>query len=546
MIIKYTVVLALLLCLVGLAHAYDQHITTYWGADVTNINNANDSDWNTYARVPLDKYMYWNVTISPPDGESFNNQSVYYITKLFMGSSYSAPVPYMVLSAYNYSSSSWRQIFAYTPQTGSRWIYPLTTWYIHSDLINTDNLTQFSLEGVNQAYYYEGNLSYSLKNIGLNNCSDGQVIVNFPLYNVSSYMQDKNYTMNGYFYIKSIDEDVDYIIDTVRWDNLSTTQQLCVFPPLIDTYELYGQLTYNVEGDIYNYFIPSQLVSNASPATINLYSQESTSSDILLSIIDESDAAISDAYLYIRKYDVGLNQDITIMVLKTDDEGYTVAPLVTDIQYYTFVVVKDGITLYSSLPTLITSLIRTIRVTTGSDYYTSYRQVYDIDLALTFTNASKMFELDYVDHGEALNDICLTVIYHNKLTETELYRNCSSDITSIIRYNYSSVTSTSGTYIAIASVIIEGTEYILDTVSYSESRLFKNWGDTGLFFGLGLLITLIMLGVATKSPAAIIVYAAVGIIFASLSTLISVPWEIIIIIVAMAGVATMLISRRNY
>jgi len=393
--------------------------------------------------------------------------------------------------------------------------------------------------------YDDYGISYSLTdslyletNTGIDNCSNYLM----QTLNISTrYIEDNaltDSTIEGHFWIYTTDENIrkEY---NLTWEN-GNSYGVCLSPNKT-RFNLSANIFYYNDFEERTYYLNDLTVSNTTQ-NINLYFQNLTT-QTLFYVIDENDDYIKNAYITVRRHDIGTNTDTTLYILKTDDDGSAVANLILNTEYYSFIITYLGDIVFESSPTLILTSPKTFRVNLGTDFYDNYQQVLNVEGEVSFVNATKTFSFTFNDLGGVSTVGCLEVTKHVGSLDTLVNKTCLTTSSGTINIQITGVGTS--TFVGQGYVKIGGIKYVIDQLSYNFNETYKEWGDEGLFAVFFFLLTVTMVGVSMGSPAIAIALLAIGLILSVAMSIFMFSSEYVITYVILAGIAMYFTSRRT-
>lgn len=352
---------------------------------------------------------------------------------------------------------------------------------------------------------------------------------------------DINGTMAGFF--KVFNSDYQILSSTnLTWQGDRSNYSICVFPPY-GNYSIYGQMEYDTDVSNYlggTYYFANVTLDNVTD-TVKLYYQNGTTL-VTFTVLDENDDPQSDVLIKVLAYDLTTDSYNVVDILQTDDLGVAVGNIILNTQWYKFILERDGALLFESDPTIITLTSKTFRITLGTNAFDDYTTARGVTGDVTFTNATQTFSFTYSDLSNSVTRACLKVTRRSMNGDTVLSDACQSSAAGTINY---AITETvwGNKYIAVGYITIEGNEYPIDVEEANFDYKYRAFGQAGIFAAFLLILTLVMIGVSSQSPAISVLMLMVGIAGSILMTIFYLSWITIIIVMIMGGVVLYKITR---
>jgi hypothetical protein len=416
---------------------------------------------------------------------------------------------------------------------GTTWFYLINGTY--TGLINSSLGTQTFTFTVNDI---TENISFY--NFDMDNCTNyTQTTLNFTIRDEDTDAL-VNGTLNLWFNVTS-----DFILTPLQY-NFSFSggnyYAICVPNNTISNWTADMQAEYaHTSYDTKNYYLVDYLL-NTTETAITLYLNNDTS-QVTLQVRDYNDDPIEDVYIKVQTYDVGTNSYTTTEIVKTDSEGDAFAQMVLNTVWYTFILELNGEVVLQTLPTKITSTTRTFRVNLDTDYFDNYDTSQGITYSLTYTNATTTFSFTYSDPTNVMQQGCLRLTRRTINGDTVLNTTCQTSAATTILMNISDGAVGSNEYIAEAYAIIGGQTFSLDSLSVSFNNTYKIFGLSGIFFGLLIIIVLVMVGI--WHPAVAIVMMIVGVIATNVMGIFYLNWVYIVTFVILGAITMYRVGKSD-
>lgn len=370
----------------------------------------------------------------------------------------------------------------------------------------------------------------SLYTFDLDNCTDyGQTVLNFTILDEATDTLVNNATLNIYFAVSS-----DFFTGIKEY-NLSYQDgnyySVCVPSGTILNFTAYAQAEYSKDPpyDEKNYYLVNFPLSSTEQK-INLYLTNGTT-QVKLQLRDYNDDAISNAYIRVLSYDVGTDSYKTTEIVNTDSEGDAYAQIILNTAWYAFLVEYNGEVILQTLPTKITSDTLTLRANLDADYFASYDVVQGITHDLTYNNATTAFSFTFSDPTGSVAQGCIQLKRRSINGEVILNTSCETSTAATILMSIPGAVGTY-TYEANTYVVIDGSNFALDSLSVSFSETYKTFGLSGVFLSMLLILTLVLVGV--WHPVAAIVLMVVGVITTNVMGIFYLNWTYIVTFIILA------------
>jgi len=221
---------------------------------------------------------------------------------------------------------------------------------LNASSLNFDWYWKLTYEKPDGSFIFQNLTTYTqnAKNITIGNCSAtlSNQTLNFTSWFEVNETMSEIYDFYGTF---------EYWIGTgtVR-NNFSITSmggitQLVCLDRANATYYTDAKIQYERTGYVKrSYYLINATLTNTSQ-DVGLYLLDTGfSTSFIISVIDNAQRVIKDAYIYIQRYYPGSGLFHTIQLVRTDEEGSTVAQFEEETEDYKFIVQKEGVILYQS------------------------------------------------------------------------------------------------------------------------------------------------------------------------------------------------------
>jgi len=378
-------------------------------------------------------------------------------------------------------------------------------------ITNNTNATfnwTYSLVGNENITNRTSDYTQTIYNIDMDDCSTYSIVaLNFSLIeesNNASIAGDMDFTFSlvqegtTINYSKSV-TGVNSTAFCIPTNDVSFTAQL--------------QSEYTATGyDAFTYFAYNLAVTNA---TQYIYYYLTNGTTIVeFTVLDQNGDEVENAYIKVKKYDIGTGAYKTIETLKTDEQGKALGNIILDIAWYEFVIEYGGTVYLEDGPTKITSTTRTFRINLLSDFYARYTDViYGITSSLNYTDATGNFRFTWSDPDGNYHYGCLKVTKESVSGNTLINDTCVMSTAGTILVNVNSSGSVNGTYVAVGYIKFDD-PYVLQILRKTWGSLSETFGSEGLFYGFLIILTVAMVGIF--APKLAVILAVIGLVFSSI------------------------------
>jgi len=245
-----------------------------------------------------------------------------------------------------------------------------------------------------------------------------------------------------------------------------------------------------------------------------IYYLTNGTSIVEFTVLDQNGDEVEDAYIKVKKYDIGTGTYKTIETLKTDQQGKALGNIILDTTWYEFIVEYGGTVYLEDGPTKITSTTRTFRINLLSDFYDRYTDViYGITSSLNYTDATGNVRFTWSDPDGNYHYGCLKVTKKSLAGNTLINETCVQSTAGTILININSTGGVNGTYVAVGYIKFDE-PYILQVWEETWGSLSETYGKEGLFYGFLIILTVTMVGIF--APKVAIILAVIGLVFSSI------------------------------
>lgn len=376
-----------------------------------------------------------------------------------------------------------------------------------------------------------GNISFNqtIVRIGIDNCSTyTQRAVNFTILRDDTAAL-VNGSIGGYFEVW-VDDISSYHAFNLSWYN-NVTHGLCIYPN--DTaYNVYAQMEYYDTAGLFNtktYYFTNATLTNVT----NLVDLWLTPNGTLvqLTVTDQDDDAVVGAYISILKYDLTTDSFKINQIVKTDDDGQALATLVLNTQWYQFLIVYEGETVFlSTNPVIQTLTTRNFRINLIDNFLETYRELVDINTSLTYSNVTKNFVFTWNNPTGTSVEACLEVVNRGVGGDVLVNESCDTGASGTLIENSG---DGAGLFVGTGTVQINPILTNILWVDHTE-KAYQVFGKEGILMMFLVRLTLALAAIWNPIVAVVLlVLADMGMMVAGLY---SFGWDTLLIYAVLAGV----------
>jgi len=420
---------------------------------------------------------------------------------------------------------------AYTPTetTNGTYFYYTKTITMPSVDANT-NVTfnwTYTLEGEENTTSRTASETQLIYNIDMDDCST----YNITALNFSLVEESNNASING-----SMDFTFSLAQEgtTVAYSKSVTDRNWTAFCIPNNNIDFTAQLQseYSAEGyDAHTYFAYNLAITNATQY-ITYYLTNGTTI-VEFTVLNQNGDKVEDAYIKVKKYDIGTGTYKTIETLKTDEQGKALGNIILDTAWYEFVVEYGGTVYLEDGPTKITTTSRTFRINLLTDFFARYTDViYGITSSLNYTDATGNFRFTWSDPDGNYHYGCLKVTKEGLTGNTLINETCVQSTAGTILININDSGSVNGTYVAVGYIKFDE-PYVLQVLRKTWGSLSEAYGKEGLFYAFLIILTVAMVGIF--APKVAMILAVIGLVFSSMLGFFNMNPSWIIALVIAAG-----------
>jgi hypothetical protein len=184
---------------------------------------------------------------------------------------------------------------------------------------------------------------------------------------------------------------------SVYSDLIVEKQMLFCISPKNATFYTNAMLEYFKSAyDKRNYYLRNAIMNNNTQHVILYLLPSVQATGITINVIDQYEQDMSDIYVYVQRYAINSDSYILVSMGKTDTNGEDYLYLKKFDAWYRFILVKDGVIIFTSERMKISVDNLQFKVTPATLGET-YEDFGNIQASLTFNNATKQFILSYTD-----------------------------------------------------------------------------------------------------------------------------------------------------
>lgn len=293
----------------------------------------------------------------------------------------------------------------------------------------------------------------------------------------------------------------------------NSTYPFCIYPSWVN-YTLDATISYTADGySTRNYYFDGLEINNVTQ-NVDLYLLNTTgSTDITFNILDVADGTgVEGAIVTIERCDIGSGVCLQVDRLQTDDNGQVVADMVLDDVFYRIIVTLDGNIKYTSPIKNIHFTPQFIYITVTATQDNDIYNTQGINHYLLYSDDDEQFRFFFNDPDGVTSNGCLEVRKITAQTYQMACNTCSTAASATLTCDIP--LNSTGEYIAVSKVTINGNVITLDTLSKTFNTFADEVGNLGVVFGVILIAVIGMMGLARMKST--IVLTLVGIGFAGL------------------------------
>lgn len=292
--------------------------------------------------------------------------------------------------------------------------------------------------------------------------------------------------------------------------------------------------------EFYYFIIPANRSNNITLYPLN--STNSSATEVLATVIDETNNPVQAAYIRALRYYYDDNTYKLIEMGKTNWEGETRLHLIKHSEYYRFLIYYNQTTLIkSTTPAQIYADSNQInfQIRLNNPVGQNYNTLVGIDNSLTFNNDTDNFRFIYSDQSGTNREYCIRVYKQTASSSIMINSSCVTGAAGVLLVGVPHINGT--TYNAKVHVEL-GAPYLIASMThtYQEEPVL---GLMGIF--VVLILTLVFAFVAFWSVTIAAVVVPLPILFGSITGMIAVPFGIAIIPLIIGIIIAIMIGGRT-
>ena len=282
-------------------------------------------------------------------------------------------------------------------------------------------------------------------------------------------------------------------------------------------------------------------VLDDSAQNLTLYMiNTSTSTEVAVTIVDQTSSKVEGALVKALKYYIDSNSYLLQEVGQTDSTGLTNLELTLNDEFYRFIIEKDGETLKTTNPAIITQNSITIQVVIGEDNTEYYERFTSIDHSLSYNNVTNNFKLTYNDVTGFTSKVCLELYEVKPDRYNQIDNTCATTSAGSLLLNVPGVNGT--LYLAKAFYYDGSTQNYL-------SELGKEFTDRTDLGNIGLIgqfiLSTVMVFMTAFSIEVMIISVPVSILIGKLLGLNALATQVIIPLLIGSVIIALMVGRRR-
>lgn len=345
--------------------------------------------------------------------------------------------------------------------------------------------------------------------MGVNNATQWTTL-NFTAYEENSTPLAKmNVTMDFWFTWWKDNTQYNYTLTQIN--NSIEDVMFCLSPAWAST-QIEGIVEYSKTGyETEHYYFHNASLSNSTQNIGLFFISTGESSNIQVTVQDSDYEGLADHYVTALRLDVATGTYHEVEIGKTDDDGQTILQLRLYDTIYKFLVKDEHYkVVFESSDMKIQST--SLEFTLDEDFtFPSWNFVSGSTFAysLTYNNNTQLVIYTYTDAGNTITSGGLVVQQLSFTNETSTI--CNSTVagsTGSITCNITDIGG-SGNFIANAFA----NNRLIQIATFSISEAWKIFGKSGVFWGVGLIVTLALIGI--WNPVVSVGLAMLGVVVVS-------------------------------
>jgi hypothetical protein len=405
---------------------------------------------------------------------------------------------------------------------------------------------------VNTSFKWEYNLT-GAGGIEQNSITDYQQILSIGIDNCSTYtLPGMNFTLinstNNAIINSSLRANLNIFYSNISlyktfnlsWNPTDGHNSICIYPNYT-LLNISGQLKVDEVGltnSLY-YYLTNNTISNVTQF-INLYYSDGATS-VTFTVYDENGNTISNAYISILYYDFNTDTYYTSQTIKTDSQGKAIGLVTLSTVWYKFIVNYNG-RLFDYEPTKLITTTYSLKITLGTDYYSSYDEVNGINCHIDYYNLTNCFSYTYSNPSGSSVTGCLDIYRISSFGKTMINTSCAVPSASGVVNLCIDENVTNKQYTAEGRITTSSGNFLCISKSSTKSSFYKEFGEEGILFTFMLMLVLIMIGI--WHPVIAVAFAVIALVTSVIIGLFSMSWGAIITIIILGIITIMRLNKE--
>jgi len=487
---------------------YQAIIDVYANETITNSNLSNFSVYDIRSATSVDSnnsFSRLNVMSGDNQNFTFNKSGYYNKTSSFNITALETYNDYNILGVYDY-------LLNFTAKEN------LTSSVINNFTLNLSQSSNSysissSTSSAGLSFPILSSLNYTsiidATNHALSSANHTVLTGNSSVYNYSLWLTNS-------VYISLYDEETEALLSgtNVSLEIFSatdsqtgtTTNGTILFSDLtVDDYHIRYSATGYAER---SYFVS---VGSRTTTSVNLYLLNTSQAvNVTTYVFDTTGDPVENALVKMLKFYIDCNCYQTVQVEETDFEGSAANFLVDGFnsELYKFIISFGGADYLETNPFKITSAtLNFFIVSSDLDVTSSLGVVNGIASNLSFSNVTADFTFTYSDSGSNVVSACLKVYRELPSSSTLTNSTCISSTAGTITVTAPRINGT--TYKAVANVVFDGENYVIDTLYQTYSSGGRITGLVGVFLTMILVLGFALISLWNPSVSIVLTVTAI-------------------------------------
>jgi len=343
-------------------------------------------------------------------------------------------------------------------------------------------------------YYYNTTTNTQQVNpLDLGDCVGGTTIeaLNFTAYDEASLARLNGFNFKATFNFYTGNGD---IIKNASFDDEDVHERLICINQHTD-FHIDAEVEYNYNKTGYvtrNYYFENDVINNQTQNIDLLLLNETDSTSFIIKVRDNNLLALAGYLVFIERYYVETDEYKVAQVIKTDDNGQSVAFFKTEIADYRFIVKDEGVTYLTTTKQKIIPETSpyTITLTLTEDLGKPWADLEDLEnftYTLDFDDTTEDVTYTYTDSDTSFESGRL-VVYQLNVSGADLLLCNLSSTDSAASLVCDLTGNESGRYNAIAYTTRGGTQYLVDVSIFEIESFSAVAGMLGMFLGFFIIL----------------------------------------------------------